>query len=800
MSLVKFLFKKVAKNRVLKEFVEKSVEHYSRDENIPRSDWDTIWSTYVLDMFLLSKFSKDPRNETSSVNDRLFNQISDLSGVKKFIVTDIFLTALDQTPSKFQDMTVTYSDKKVTIGGIEIDNPTDTDNLEQLLRYESISGYKHTGNTRVNISGAINLCVNTLELPGCGFFKDDVNTLGIPFDYVKSLQQEQTLVLYAPTSLSYSKIVVDELDSYLDRFPSAMVFVLTMHQNLRSRKLKINRYNGMIVMTSKSVLGKPEEYIEGRNVEFPWSSNSMPSFTEMFSRLQYIANNTDEYMSWSVRKRQYNLGVVERTYPKDYYETDSLADIHAEPVRITCNEEGSKSPLEAWNELLISDARIINKSVKDQREAVYLKERGCNLFNAAYATYALSRFVGKGAKILDPASGWGERAIASWACDCSEYRGWDTNPALQDVYKQQMEASGLTLNSKVKLGPFEDDIAMFDSGYAGYFDACITSPPFFTQEIYTGEMTSTERYKEFASWVNNFYIPLLKACYKGLRYGGFLMAYIPAFRKTGNKPETTLEQVMKRISTPDKKTKGYKSYLSDMKLIADIIMKEQGAVYEGILGFSMYNTLENKKGNVREMFFWSKPYRVHKHLKMPVSIQSQTLDYSNFHGGIFELGIDYFKTIKTDVYVIVDYPSFDIESICYACLVHKLKCFVVAETQPEVQFYAARFIPKKDYVKPVNALVLEQGCNIPELLKIVASKIEVKEKPIRIWACDTPGVRALLPMVFPDTLVNMITSRNVKVAEKNFTYVYVPGIRDDRMLPLFSQRKDTRDWMLINKK
>lgn len=793
MSTDQAVYWNLVRNNRLKIHIQNSIRHYvtsgTRYKDI--SNWDTIWSGYVLDLFLLGKFSKNPVAETVQVNKNLIAKISEITLIKPFLVQEILDAALVSITDRIPllvDQDIRFETGKLFIGDLELDNPTNVSSVEgmrQLMRYELIRGYRHTGNVRINLPDVINVCVNTLEIPGCGLFKDDISTLGLPMDYISTLDEEKTLAVYAPTSLSYTKILISELENYMNRFHNAQIFVVTLHDKLNIRRLKPIKAKGVIVYTNSKL--KPSEYLLGEAADFPWSYQFMPSFKEMFSRLQYIADNIDEYMHWSVRRRDYNLGVIERKFPEDYYETDSIADIHAEPVRIMCNEEGHKSPYDVWNELIITNPEILTKTVEEKREAVYQnKGRGCNLFNAAYATYALSRFVGKGSRILDPASGWGERAIASWACECSEYRGWDTNPDLQDVYRQQMEASGLSLNSSVKYGPFEDDAHLFDSGYAGYFDACITSPPFFTQEIYTGQMTSTERYKEFDTWNKNFYTPLLKACYKGLRYGGFMMAYIPAF--------WTQE--------------GPKAYLSSMKTIADQIMKEQGAVYEGILGFSMYNTLENRKGNVREMFFWSKPFRVLKQIEVK---ENRILDYSNLPGGIFTLGINFFTKIKYDVYVIVDYPSYDIEFICYACTVKNIKCFVVANEQPPVQFYAARFIQKKGFKAPKKAFVIKKGCNIQELLRMVKAKITLNAKPIRVWAYDSPGMRALVPMLFPDSKVMMVTTRNVKTPEKNFQYIKVNNdnpckggfclygkanpVFDAKMLSLY----DPNDWMIINK-
>ena len=265
--------------------------------------------------------------------------------------------------------------------------------------------------------------------------------------------------------------------------------------------------------------------------EFPFRRNYMPKFDDMFARLKLISINPPN--EWSIPRERYNLGIVSRSFPTDFELTDSLADHFVESVRIKCREIGHKTPIEAWKSISTKIEQSL--TTREKREAVYKISRGCNLFNTALCTYLIARFCNKpNAAILDPTAGWGDRLISAFAVpNIAYYHGWDTNPELQNVYKQignhmLVNHEKHTLNWHVEFGPFEDSVQRFHEGNDLHerFDIAILSPPIFTKELYLGAETSTNRYKTFAAWKNKFYIPLIKQTILGLKIGGYLLLYI----------------------------------------------------------------------------------------------------------------------------------------------------------------------------------------------------------------------------------------------------------------------------------
>jgi hypothetical protein len=164
---------------------------------------------------------------------------------------------------------------------------------------------------------------------------------------------------------------------------------------------------------------------------------------------------------------------------------------------------------------------------------VYCKARGCNLFNAALAVTLVKRFAGSG-WVLDCTAGWGDRLVAAHASGAvSVYRGWDTNPDLQPVYASVasacMAAGALKpVDWSVACAPFESASELFVAGgkLCSKFDIALVCPPYFDQELYCGQQTSTNLHNTYHRWVDDFYLPLLRQARNALKPGGHLLGYV----------------------------------------------------------------------------------------------------------------------------------------------------------------------------------------------------------------------------------------------------------------------------------
>lgn len=330
---------------------------------------------------------------------------------------------------------------------------------------------------------------------------------------------------------------------------------------------------------------------------YPFGSWYLPSFSHMLERLQRDIELDVHYKEPALDAESENLGYIVRDYPDHANLSDSITDLRVEDVRSRCILKNAKvSPYSYWEnhkEEFNDHNPYINK------EVLYNKVRGCNLFNIYLAIRLLrgndpadpvywgrvnaagNPVKGPG-RVLDPASGWGDRLGAAFIAGAECYHGWDTNKSLQQSYSKLAEEyadNGLDIRDGWKVTPSPFENAKLTETY----DTVMTSPPYFTVELYEGEHTSTNIYKSRDSWFNDYYKPMWRNAAEALRPGGRIMAYIADWM----------------LNETD-----------------EVLRGEFGFDYLGKLGFIQH--IEGAKGAVRNTFIWRKP------LGIPESAATET--------------------------------------------------------------------------------------------------------------------------------------------------------------------------------
>lgn len=234
------------------------------------------------------------------------------------------------------------------------------------------------------------------------------------------------------------------------------------------------------------------------------------------------------------------LWVCERRYPEDTDRIDSITDMIVEPQRIICSENNKQSPLQAWKSFIkdydnLSEEYWMKNPDKARiaREEIYNVSRGCNLFNVSFCKALYTKFGNKksGIRILDCAAGWGDRLIAAAAIRARVYTGWDPNKSLQNVYNEIINLTEMNSYADVKIltRPMEDDADFIKTTLASSYDIVISSPPFFTQEHYEGEETSTRRYKTREEWDEKYFKVMLECGVAALVIDGYFILYLPPY-------------------------------------------------------------------------------------------------------------------------------------------------------------------------------------------------------------------------------------------------------------------------------
>lgn len=134
------------------------------------------------------------------------------------------------------------------------------------------------------------------------------------------------------------------------------------------------------------------------------------------------------------------------------------------------------------------------------------------------------RFNSNKIHMLDISAGWGDRLLA--ACSRKyKYTGCDPNTAMQDIYREIIEAHGNAIDQRVICSPFEDWDSKYHQDTQPNF--MISSPPFFNLEIYSNESTqSSERYPAINDWIEKFLKPSLKKASEILAFGSPVILHL----------------------------------------------------------------------------------------------------------------------------------------------------------------------------------------------------------------------------------------------------------------------------------
>ena len=129
---------------------------------------------------------------------------------------------------------------------------------------------------------------------------------------------------------------------------------------------------------------------------------------------------------------------------------------------------------------------------------------------------------------LDISAGWGDRLYAATTMGMN-YLGFDPNESLQEGYDgiiatcQRKKATQQVLPIPMETG--EDAMRRFTDVH-GLFDICLSSPPFYTLEIYEGAQQSVQLYPAFDLWMVQFLFRALFLAWKYIRVGGKLAVNI----------------------------------------------------------------------------------------------------------------------------------------------------------------------------------------------------------------------------------------------------------------------------------
>lgn len=221
-----------------------------------------------------------------------------------------------------------------------------------------------------------------------------------------------------------------------------------------------------------------------------------------------------------------------------------ITDYFIFPQRMRCDFECNGSPYEKYLDIIKKD---FMKTPSNQSREVILqmqKEKNCSLlhFNRIILLYRELLGDTKNIKVLDSSAGWGDRLIASLLFGVAEYISYDPNKKLMHGHNSMIEyfinnnLFGYYSNNnciKPKATDYKIYYTNFENSYShefkylNHFDICVSSPPFFSKEIYTfAKGQSIISYSNLMAWVDNFLVVSFIKAMTFIKHGGYLCWYI----------------------------------------------------------------------------------------------------------------------------------------------------------------------------------------------------------------------------------------------------------------------------------
>jgi len=204
----------------------------------------------------------------------------------------------------------------------------------------------------------------------------------------------------------------------------------------------------------------------------------------------------------------------------------------------------SLTPIQIFNDdfmLLDCIKRTIKYAKKDSIAAIrqglktYRNNRCVTLFSPMWAKIILElNFQTAGLSVLDFSCGFGGRLIGSYASNLvSKYTGIDpiaeNIASHQEIFKIIKKHSALT-NKTFDAFFYRDIAENIINNINEKFDVILTSPPYFTKEIYSSDNSQCyNKFNEYDAWKQQWLYPILKKSFELLNPNGKMIVFISNF-------------------------------------------------------------------------------------------------------------------------------------------------------------------------------------------------------------------------------------------------------------------------------
>jgi len=154
-----------------------------------------------------------------------------------------------------------------------------------------------------------------------------------------------------------------------------------------------------------------------------------------------------------------------------------------------------------------------------------------------YVVYSLNKSCLRGTRIFTPTLGWSSYCYGFLECsEVCEYVGTDVIPSVCRKTQEMAKTLAPHVKTNILCEPSEDLLLSksFMTMYKEQFDVVFFSPPYYRLELYSGGEQSTDRYKTYEEWLQNYWLKTVQLCHHVLEEGGRLCYILSGYGSKEN--------------------------------------------------------------------------------------------------------------------------------------------------------------------------------------------------------------------------------------------------------------------------
>jgi hypothetical protein len=135
-------------------------------------------------------------------------------------------------------------------------------------------------------------------------------------------------------------------------------------------------------------------------------------------------------------------------------------------------------------------------------------------YRAGLSKYLVKRY--RATRVLDPCIGWGGRMLGTLAAG-ARYMGSEPDPRTMQGLRDILDEIQKDREAQLYEGPAEQYLQTVPRGYV---DMILTSPPYYSLELYGGGDQSVKPGMSWESWVSTWLRPVILECLRCLTPNG----------------------------------------------------------------------------------------------------------------------------------------------------------------------------------------------------------------------------------------------------------------------------------------